>query len=377
MNKSFPILYRKNSNGKIYFWEISVINEGESVFIITKHGTDGGKVVSHSKEVKRGRAKRNKVEQAYFNANSKWNDKVNKEAYISDKSKLDSNIVVRPMLAHKFEMSSLTKKRGTNIKLPAFAQPKYDGIRCLANLVDGKVILQSRTGTLFNNLNKIRADLKKILSKLPTTFFFDGELYTDELPFEVISGAVRLDETNEKDAVSNINKIKYCIYDCFDTNNLDMPFTQRIELIKKNVKGKYLIISPTEKITKPEQIKLLHDNYVKDGFEGLMLRNTNSPYEIRKRSKHLQKYKEFKEEEFKITGFKEGQGDAKGTVIWECITKDKKPFSVRPRGSHELKKKWFKNGDKYIGKKLTVIFQEYSKDGIPRFPVGKAVRDNY
>ena len=377
MNKSFPILYRKNSNGKIYFWEISVINEGESVFIITKHGTDGGKVVSHSKEVKRGRAKRNKVEQAYFNANSKWNDKVNKEAYISDKSKLDSNIVVRPMLAHKFEMSSLTKKRGTNIKLPAFAQPKYDGIRCLANLVDGKVILQSRTGTLFNNLNKIRADLKKILSKLPTTFFFDGELYTDELPFEVISGAVRLDETNEKDAVSNINKIKYCIYDCFDTNNLDMPFTQRIELIKKHVKGKYLIISPTEKITKPEQIKLLHDNYVKDGFEGLMLRNTNSPYEIRKRSKHLQKYKEFKEEEFKITGFKEGQGDAKGTVIWECITKDKKPFSVRPRGSHELKKKWFKNGDKYIGKKLTVIFQEYSKDGIPRFPVGKAVRDNY
>ena len=110
MNKSFPTLYRKNSNGKIYFWEINVINEGESVFIITKHGTDGGKVVSHSKEVKRGRAKRNKVEQAYFNANSKWNDKVNKEAYISDKSKLDSNIVVRPMLAHKFEMSSLTKK---------------------------------------------------------------------------------------------------------------------------------------------------------------------------------------------------------------------------------------------------------------------------
>ena len=377
MNKSFPTLYRKNSNGKIYFWEINVINEGESVFIITKHGTDGGKVVSHSKEVKRGRAKRNKVEQAFFNANSKWNDKVNKEAYISDKSKLDSNIVVRPMLAHKFEMSSLTKKRGTNIKLPAFAQPKYDGIRCLANLVNGNVILQSRTGTLFNNLNKIRSDLKKILSKLPDSFFFDGELYTDELPFEVISGAVRLDDTNEKDAVSNINKIKYCIYDCFDTNNLNMPFTERIELIKNYVKGKYLIISPTDIITKPEQIKLLHDNYVKDGFEGLMLRNKNSPYEIRKRSKHLQKYKEFKEEEFKITGFKEGQGDAKGTVIWECVTKDKKPFSVRPRGSHELKKKWFKNGDKYVGKKLTVIFQEYSKDGIPRFPVGKAVRDNY
>ena len=65
MDKSFPILYRKNSNGKIYFWEIGVINDGDSVFIITKHGTDGGKIVSHSKEVKRGKAKRNKIEQQF------------------------------------------------------------------------------------------------------------------------------------------------------------------------------------------------------------------------------------------------------------------------------------------------------------------------
>ena len=64
-----------------YFWQISVKKDGDSVFIVSKHGTDGGKVVSHSKEVKRGRGKRNKFEQAAFNAESKWNDKVNKEAY--------------------------------------------------------------------------------------------------------------------------------------------------------------------------------------------------------------------------------------------------------------------------------------------------------
>jgi hypothetical protein len=29
-----------------------------------------------------------------------------------------------------------------------------------------------------------------------------------------------------------------------------------------------------------------------------------------------------------------------------------------------------------IGKKLTVIFQEYTNDGVPRFPVGKAIRIN-
>ena len=37
----------------------------------------------------------------------------------------------------------------------------------------------------------------------------------------------------------------------------------------------------------------------------------------------------------------------------------------------------YDNGNKYIGSLLTVIFQEYTNDGIPRFPVGKGIRDIY
>jgi DNA ligase-1 len=36
---------------------------------------------------------------------------------------------------------------------------------------------------------------------------------------------------------------------------------------------------------------------------------------------------------------------------------------------------FYKNAAKYIGKKLTVKYQELTKDGIPRFPVGIAIRD--
>ena len=35
---------------------------------------------------------------------------------------------------------------------------------------------------------------------------------------------------------------------------------------------------------------------------------------------------------------------------------------------------FFKN---YIGKMLTVIFQEYSGIGVPRFPVGKCIREGF
>ena len=93
------------------------------------------------------------------------------------------------------------------------------------------------------------------------------------------------------------------------------------------------------------------------------------------RSADLQKYKEFKDDEYKIVGFKEGDGIEKGCVIWVCETKDHKTFSVRPRGTHEQRAEAFKSASKAVGKKLTVRFQELTEDGIPRFPVGLAIRD--
>ena len=44
-------------------------------------------------------------------------------------------------------------------------------------------------------------------------------------------------------------------------------------------------------------------------------------------------------------------------------------------GTREQRKEMFENGKNYIGKLLTVRFQEWSKDKIPRFPVGVQIRD--
>ena len=83
------------------------------------------------------------------------------------------------------------------------------------------------------------------------------------------------------------------------------------------------------------------------------------------------------EDEFKIVGFTQGDGRDRGTVIWICHTKEWKEFSVRPRGTIAARTFLYNNGDKYIGKMLTVIYQELTEEGKPRFPVGKDVRENY
>jgi DNA ligase-1 len=123
-------------------------------------------------------------------------------------------------------------------------------------------------------------------------------------------------------------------------------------------------------------MKELHATYVAEGFEGIMLRNKTGLYK-NSRSADLQKYKEFFDDEYEVVNYKEGEGLEEGCVLWVCKTPEGKLFSCRPRGTREDRVELFKNGDKYIGKKLTVRFQEKTTDGLPRFPVGITFRELY
>jgi hypothetical protein len=122
------------------------------------------------------------------------------------------------------------------------------------------------------------------------------------------------------------------------------------------------------------EFKEAFDEFIKQEYEGIMLRDANGIYEINKRSKYLQKYKEFLDDEFEIVGFESGTGRDENCVIWVCKTKEGKTFSVRPKQTIEKRKEEFLNASTKIGKKMTVIYQELTEDGIPRFGVGKGIR---
>jgi DNA ligase-1 len=376
----FPKLFKINSHGKVSEWEITIIKNDKIYKIVTSHGDADGKKIIHEKDITEGKVKRSILEQAIQDASRKWENKKNKELYTEN---LDTQkLIVRPMLANTFSFELYESKgRSFKIAFPAYIQRKYDGIRCISYLKDGEVIIESRKGIPFENFKLLKEELKSILKKLPPNFYFDGELYTNDLEFEAVSGLIRLHEKSatDKDIVM-INKINYLIYDFVDTDQLNLVYEERYQILSKILNENKLlrcINVETLLIKELDDIKKYHDIFVKDGYEGIMIRDIKGPYEINKRSKYLQKYKEFMEEEFKVVGFHEGTGDEKGTVIWDCITNDGKLFAVRPKGTFESRKKIFQEGNSYIGKLLTVIFQEYSTDGVPRFPVGKGIRDIY
>ena len=58
-----------------------------------------------------------------------------------------------------------------------------------------------------------------------------------------------------------------------------------------------------------------------------------------------------------------------------CETRNGRVFNVRPKGTVAQRQTWYTNGKSFVGKALTVRFQELTDEGVPRSPVGIAIRD--
>lgn len=394
LEKEFPILYGKEKNGKTKVWMAYVFSfrDNKSVSIINFGQEDGKKQVAH-REYDKGKniGKKNEttpLQQCILETERKWKDKLQKEGYSQlnnfDNSRSNSDEKedekgndkkdkkYLPMLAQTYDFSQKNKKN--TIQFPCFVQPKLDGLRCVVYKDEvGDIKFQSRTGTYFETMGHISEELSLLF---PKNVIFDGELYTDDIPFEELSGLIKKKKLNENDLL-RLRHIKYHIYDMIQE---DIPYSERYSLIHnmfKKHKFTYLKEVQTYEVRDEKECKERFSEFVERGYEGLILRNKEGMYRCNYRSHDLQKYKEFMESEYEIVGFKEGDGRDKGTVIWTCVTKDGREFSVRPRGTIEMRKEWFSKGEKYVGSMLTVIYQELSEMGVPRFPVGKDIRDSY
>lgn len=410
-----PTLYGVEKNGKIKTWVADIYLKGTNAqtgnaFATIEYGQQDGKKQMTVRGYTEGKniGKKNEttpLQQCIAETKKKWLDKKEKESYQETmptstlthhdeeqeqgKVQEQENIGAKkyfPMLAHKFEPASKTAKKNTII-FPCFVQPKLDGLRCVVyrDPTTGEIRRQSRTGTYFDTMSHIAESLAPLFAKYPAVVL-DGELYTTEIPFEELAGLIKTKKLTPSDT-DKLCVIEYHIYDIVDET---LPYHARHDSIKKmfaqvaastasspHKLPPYIRLVETIEAKTQAEFKAEFSRFIEEGYEGIMLRNKTGMYRCNYRSHDLQKYKEFQEDEFRIIGFMQGDGRDKGTVIWVCETKEGKEFKVRPRGTIENRSKLFKTGEKYVGKMLTVIYQELTEEGKPRFPVGKDVRENY
>jgi len=366
-------LFHKSKDGKLDSWEVKV----EGATIISTYGEVGGKMQVARKEcLGKNVGRSNETtppEQAQLEAAAMHKKRL-KLKYSLTPQTAEATVFL-PMLAHKF----LEAKK---VVYPVHEQPKLNGVRCLAYWKDGSVRLMSRGGETYD-IEHIRKD---VASFLPKNLVLDGEIYLHGVTLQAVSRLVKKYRPGETE------KLQLWVYDLFEEDKTDTPWSERVEQLEGLLDKYDLFASSTMPHTRKdgdssvvvvgympaaneEEVLAIQKGFVKEGFEGGIVRLLDGEYELGYRSHSLLKIKTYKDAEFEIIGYGSGAGKFVDCVIWTCKTKEGKQFNVVPKGTLEKKRRLLKEAKQHIGEQLTVRYFDFSEDGIPEQPVGLDIRD--
>jgi DNA ligase-1 len=117
--------------------------------------------------------------------------------------------------------------------------------------------------------------------------------------------------------------------------------------------------------------QLLHDIFVKQGFEGAMLK-ADAPYLWSykdRRSSDLLKLKRRDRFEAHVVGFQPGEGKHEGRLGALEVQMDERIFFVGTGFDDAQRRHIWNNQDMYLGMEVYVLGQELTEGGAIRFPV--------
>ena len=372
--KFLPTLYKLNANGKIQVWKISVepARRKKNAIIQIDFGVKDGAIRKHAECIDEGKniGKKNETtphQQAVAEAKARWvkqlkdgYSKTFKGALVGATDKLIKGGEL-PMLANLFQ--------DVDVSYPAYYQRKLDGMRCIAVKVGNKITLWSRKRRQILSCPHIIKQLED-MTKGVSTFFLDGELYKHGEDFEKIISAVRKNKPSKESA-----KVEFHIYDMEFTNESrgKFSFAKRLKSLTHFPDWyTHVLFVDTYRVENKKDVDKLYKQFMEEGYEGGIFRTMEGKYKG-KRTNDLLKHKVMLDKEFIIYDFVAGKDK---TVIAVCkIPKQKVTFKATMDGDKKKNQKYLKNKKKYIGKKLTVQFQRYTKkNNVPLFPVGLRIR---
>lgn len=266
------------------------------------------------------------------------------------------------MLCYPFE-----EKRLAKWEPPYIVQPKLNGERCRAIIdADGEVELLSSELNIVTGVPHIREQIKSLGLR---NVEFDGELYRHGMPFSEIHSIVSRGEDNLRD---DYELIQYHRFDLVTSapqiirtsNLLEAPETSHLKTVYSEI------------VEDLDSVISAVDNFVADGYEGIVVRNLSAPY-VRKRSVNMMKWKPRKTDTYMIVDFREEvdkHGVPKGSLgAVICIGADDETFRVGSGFTQEQRRVLWEHRGELPGKFITVAYQNLtSKRGVPRNGVFKS-----
>jgi len=210
-------------------------------------------------------------------------------------------VPIRMMLAQRVKDIKDIKE---NIENEIFVEVKYDGERIQAHLDGNEIVLFSRRHeNITNQFPDIIEDLKKNIKV--KNAILEGEVVAVDKDGKLLPFQVLMQRRRKYDIHEYVKKIpvKYFLFDLLYLNGENLLYKplkerkQKLEsIIKKTEKveiAKYSVCSPTNE----DEIEREFLNALKEGGEGVMIKDSNSVYESGVRAWRWLKFKkDYKEE---------------------------------------------------------------------------------
>ncbi len=206
----FPPIYKEDSHGNTIKWQIGFNDTTKKLITVTGRLETGNMQIFPVDVI----PSKNKSyhQKAFQDAKTKFDNKL-REGYKYDSGHSVVEIP-QPMLANKYKPPN--GKNGGNIShFPVAAQAKFDGIRNLIYVApstdDFSVIMLTRKMNKRLYFDKIRQEGGRLLEFLPNGTILDGELFSDRIPFQLITsiGARELVKHEQED------DLDYYLFDIF------------------------------------------------------------------------------------------------------------------------------------------------------------------
>ena len=283
---------------------------------------------------------------------------------------------IYPNLIPTFEVSLAQKfdTARTEERTEVAIEPKLDGIRCFTIVRNGTVQMLARSGKPITNFeNSLSPELIKLGDGC-----YDGELMGQDFT-ALMRQAYRktsLDTEGTYLALFDFLPLKE-----WDTKDPIMTCEDRYEeLLDRLDKGgvDLNLIQPVERLTVQNEwseIKLQHDTYVAEGYEGAMIKFLDAPYKFG-RGYEVMKLKAFHDADLIIERLEEGTGRHEGRL--GAVVVSHKGVSVRVGSgfSDDLRVQIWNDPESFIGRMIEVRYQEETPDGSLRFPTFVCFRND-
>lgn len=375
MNR-LPTLYSRTSKGAVQQWTIEI--DGDR-YRTTYGQIDGKQTTTEWYTVvptNLGKAnERDGNAQALAEAQAIWKKRI-KVGYQEDVNDIDKDTIgLDVMLAKELDKYLGTKKNCIDFSKGLLVQNKFNGVRCSAQLEDGKVVLRSRGFEIWNTVPHINKSLEGFFRNHPDAKL-DGELYNYDLRQKLneLIEIVRSKRPTAEELALSEQMVRYYIYDGFDFNGLDgvlgadTPYFIRKGFIDLTLPqySKYYREVKTWTVYSLAELDKLYESFLADGEEGAIGRERDGVYKSG-RSRDLLKYKPEDDAEGTIIDIYEGTGNWAGAATPVLLEWNGKQFRGVFKGKYEQRVEILKNKVDWIGREVTFKYTGLTGLGTPNY----------